>query len=172
MQHLKSNPAVPGNKIKFRILQTIAKDTSLLFSDKQKLRLEVLNSKNKLIAFVRVIPLLLFLLTFGISASEGLIPADFRDTIEKSAHAGGESTLSPFSTEFIAVAMATEKTVNIVTFFPPSSSSNNPVSGILSLIDGTGTLFLAKFKQYNKLFRTFHLRDRKADFLFPFHYFW
>lgn len=137
------------------------------------MRLEAGKSENKLFSFVRGIPLFLFLLTFSISTSKGLISVNFRDTIEKSTRSSaGESTLSPFSVEFVAGAMASEKTVNLLTTFPPSAASENPGSGFVLLVRKSKALFLVKFKQYNRLFRACYMRDRKADFLFPFHYFW
>ncbi len=54
----------------------------------------------------------------------------------------------------------------------PSSSSKNPTFSFLLILQISENLFACTFLQYQSIAQKFIIRFRKADLIFPFHYFW
>ncbi|MCK6691980.1 MAG: hypothetical protein L6Q97_07745 [Thermoanaerobaculia bacterium] len=61
---------------------------------------------------------------------------------------------------------------SVKSFSNTPSSFKNPFSGFWAVLKLAGQLFESRYAQYVAGSKSFLIRFRKADIVFPFHYFW
>jgi hypothetical protein len=82
-----------------------------------------------------------------------------------------EQYLSNFSTKLLCHTPQSESSVNNYNS-PSASSFKNPFNGLWAICKTTEQLFETAFSQYTNISENFLIQHRKADIIFPFHYFW
>jgi len=87
------------------------------------------------------------------------------------ANTKNQTCFSSITTNLYCPAPGTEKLTNDSTHEPVINLKNwgNP---FFVIIYADGILFRSKFSQYTRHATFFLIRYRKADIIFPFHYFW
>jgi hypothetical protein len=61
---------------------------------------------------------------------------------------------------------------SVKSFNNAAPSSKNPCSGFWGILKLAERLFESKYAQYTSISNDFLIKFRKADIIFPFHYFW
>ncbi len=105
---------------------------------------------------------------FAISVvTKSLGHSDFHNEQQSSQ----EKYFSDFSTKLFCHNSQSESLVNSFNNLP-LPSFKNPFNGLWAITKATEQLFGTAFSQYTNISRNFLIQHRKAEIIFPFHYFW
>ena len=99
----------------------------------------------------------------------------FSKPIEGFGNCGASSTeqqgyFTDISTKLYYPQKTENITISIGNF--PVQNLKDPTSSFGEIVEETLQLFKSQFLQYTNFRKTFLLQYRKADLIFPFHYFW
>ncbi|WP_339709435.1 hypothetical protein [uncultured Kriegella sp.] len=87
------------------------------------------------------------------------------------SHQHGETNIAAVSTALFYHTPESESGVTTADNHTPSNVKN-PFDSVWALVNTTNVLFESKYAQYLKSSKNFLIHYRKADLIFPFHYFW
>ena len=113
-----------------------------------------------------------FVLTAIYCFAMGMVVNSYSTTdFHKVSNKKSETNIAAVSTALFYHTPESESGVATADSHAPSNLKN-PYTGIWALVNTTNALFVSKYAQYIKSSANFLIHYRKADLIFPFHYFW